>query len=33
MQPGDVVLAGLPQADGKIKLRPAIVLATVNPLW
>jgi mRNA interferase MazF len=31
MQPGDVVLAGLPQADGKIKLRPAIVLATVNP--
>jgi len=31
MQPGDVVLAGLPQADAKIKLRPTIVLAGIKP--
>jgi mRNA interferase MazF len=31
MRPGDVVLAGLPQADGKMKLRPAIILAAIEP--
>lgn len=31
MQPGDVVLAGLPQADAKIKLRPTIILAGIKP--
>ncbi|MFM8764066.1 MAG: type II toxin-antitoxin system PemK/MazF family toxin [Spartobacteria bacterium] len=31
MQPGDVVLAALLQADGKIKLRPTIVLARIKP--
>lgn len=31
MQQGDVVLAALLQADGKIKLRPTIILARIKP--
>ena len=31
MSPGDVVIASLPQADGAIKLRPAILLAGMPP--
>ncbi len=31
MKEGDVVLAPLPQADGQVKNRPAIVLRTMPP--
>jgi mRNA interferase MazF len=31
MSEGDVVLAALPQADGRIKNRPALVLRTMPP--
>lgn len=31
MKPGDVVLTPLPQADGQVKPRPAVVLAVVPP--
>lgn len=31
MRPGDVVLTPLPQADGTIKNRPAVVLASMPP--
>ena len=31
MKPGDVVLAPLPQADGQIKNRPAVVLRLMRP--
>jgi mRNA interferase MazF len=31
MKSGDIVLASLPQADGKTKLRPALVLKQMLP--
>lgn len=31
MKPGDVVLARLQQSDGKLKTRPALVLANMPP--
>lgn len=31
MNPGDVILIDLPQADGRQKVRPALVLAMVPP--
>lgn len=31
VEEGDVVLASLPQADGQVKLRPALVLRQVPP--
>lgn len=31
MSPGDVVIASLPQADGAVKLRPAVLLALMPP--
>lgn len=31
MKPGDIVLTPLPQADGQVKPRPAVVLALMPP--
>ena len=31
MKPGDIILAELPQADGKVKNRPALVLREMQP--
>lgn len=31
MAPGDVVIASLPQSDGAIKLRPAVLLSAMPP--
>jgi mRNA interferase MazF len=31
MKPGDVILTSLPQFDGRIKTRPAVVLSLVEP--
>jgi mRNA interferase MazF len=31
MKPGDVILTALPQFDGRIKTRPAVVLCLVEP--
>ena len=31
MKPGDLVLTALPQADGQVKPRPAVVLALLPP--
>jgi mRNA interferase MazF len=31
MKPGDVILTSLPQFDGRIKTRPAVVLCLVEP--
>jgi mRNA interferase MazF len=31
MSPGDVVIASLPQSDGTLKLRPAVLLSAMPP--
>jgi mRNA interferase MazF len=31
MKPGDVILTPVPQADGRIKIRPAIILCKMPP--
>ena len=33
MKEGDVILTPVPQADGKVKDRPAIVLREMPPYW